>query len=110
MSSQETPGASESADVSSHLRRCEIRVSACSQGVAELMALPSFRCGQACADSGRNTTAHRVTRLFWSFAGLCLGNLPRIHSPDLQLSPKWLSRWSPGDDGDGDRGGGVGER
>lgn len=82
MSSQETPGASESADVSSHLRRCKIRVSTRSQGVAELVALPSFRCGQAWADSGRNT-AHRVMRLFWSFAGLCLGNLPRIHSPDL---------------------------
>lgn len=47
MSSQETPGAGESADASSHLRRCKIRVSTRSQGVAELMALPSFRCGQA---------------------------------------------------------------
>lgn len=58
MSSQETPGASESADVSSHLRRCKIRVSTRSQGVAELSALPSFRCGQAWADSGRNTASY----------------------------------------------------
>lgn len=58
MSSQETPGASESAAVSSPLRWCEIRVSTRSQGVAELSALPPFRCGQAWADSGRNTASY----------------------------------------------------
>ena len=58
MSSQETPGASESADVLSHLRQHGVHVSTHSQAVAEVVAMPTFRCGQDWADSGRNTASH----------------------------------------------------
>lgn len=75
-----------------------------SRVVAKLVAMPTFRCGWARADSGRNTASHSITSPSLSFAGLCLGNLPRIHGPDLQLSSMWQSRWSPGG-GEGDGGG-----
>lgn len=96
---RKAPGASESADELSRLRRCKIHVSAHHPVVAKLVAMPSFRCGRAWADSGRNTASHWVTSLSWSFGGLCLGNLPRIPGPDLQLSLMWQSRWFSGGDG-----------
>lgn len=99
MSSQETPGASESADISSHLRRCKSHVPVHSQVMAKLAAMLVFRCGQAGADSGRNTASHWVTSPSLCFIGLGLGNLPRIHGPGLQLRSMWQSRWSPGGGG-----------
>lgn len=58
MSSQEAPGASESADRVLSSETAQGPVSTGGWPVAALLAVLSLRCGPAEADSGRNAASH----------------------------------------------------